>query len=108
MFPESGSKHDQTPEKSSRPSSETAEAFEPKEEAAEKPVTNEEDATEEYSHGLRLAALVVSLLLGMFLVALDNTILGTAIPKITDQFHDLNKVAWYGSVCCYLGDIEFK
>lgn len=26
-----------------------------------------------------------------------QTILGTAIPKITDEFHDLNKVAWYGS-----------
>jgi hypothetical protein len=26
-----------------------------------------------------------------------QTILGTAIPKITDEFHDLNKVSWYGS-----------
>jgi MFS family permease len=26
-----------------------------------------------------------------------QTIIGTAIPKITDQFHDLNKVSWYGS-----------
>ncbi|KAJ9656120.1 hypothetical protein H2198_005176 [Neophaeococcomyces mojaviensis] len=53
--------------------------------------------TEEYPHGARLAAIVISLMLGMFLVALDNTILGTAIPKITDEFHDLNKVSWYGS-----------
>lgn len=26
-----------------------------------------------------------------------QTIIGTAIPKITDEFHDLNKVSWYGS-----------
>ncbi|CAI7588105.1 unnamed protein product [Penicillium glandicola] len=54
-------------------------------------------ATDEYPHGARLAAVIFSLMLGMFLVALDNTILGTAIPKITDEFHDLNKVSWYGA-----------
>jgi hypothetical protein len=27
----------------------------------------------------------------------SQTILGTAIPKITDEFHDLNKVSWYGA-----------
>ncbi|KAK5115239.1 hypothetical protein LTR62_001439 [Meristemomyces frigidus] len=52
---------------------------------------------DEYLRGSRLAALVVSLMLGIFLVALDQTIVGTAIPKITDEFHDLTKVAWYGS-----------
>ncbi|TQV94956.1 efflux pump antibiotic resistance protein [Cordyceps javanica] len=30
-------------------------------------------------------------------MALDNTIVATAIPKITDQFHGLSDVAWYGS-----------
>ncbi|KAJ0422991.1 major facilitator superfamily domain-containing protein [Aspergillus carlsbadensis] len=52
---------------------------------------------EEYIDGLRLVVLVVSLMLGMFLVSLDNTILGTAIPRITDEFQDLNKVSWYGA-----------
>ncbi|KAK7217041.1 hypothetical protein V2G26_005044 [Clonostachys chloroleuca] len=63
-------------------------------------VGNAEVATnpvDEYPTGSRLATIVVSLMLAMFLVALDNTILGTAIPKITDEFHDLNKVSWYGS-----------
>ncbi|PYH40784.1 MDR family MFS transporter [Aspergillus saccharolyticus JOP 1030-1] len=55
-------------------------------------------ADDGYPHGARLAVIVVSLMLGMFLVSLDNTILGTAIPKISDEFHDLNKVAWYGAV----------
>ncbi|THW05582.1 MFS general substrate transporter [Aureobasidium pullulans] len=59
----------------------------------------EEDVSiaDEYVHGTRLIALTISLMLGMFLVALDNTIIGTAIPKITDEFHDLNKVSWYGA-----------
>ncbi|KAK3675409.1 hypothetical protein LTR78_004919 [Recurvomyces mirabilis] len=52
---------------------------------------------DQYAHGLGLAALVASLMLGMFLISLDQTIVGTAIPKITDEFHDLNKVAWYGA-----------
>ncbi|KAK4506935.1 hypothetical protein PRZ48_000668 [Zasmidium cellare] len=52
---------------------------------------------EEYTTGAALVALVGSLMLGMFLVALDNTILSTAIPKITDQFKDLSKVSWYGA-----------
>jgi len=75
------------------------------------------DVNEDYASGARLAALVASLMLGMFLVALDNvrafvaavslrlqadqtqcqTILSTAIPKITDEFHDLSKVSWYGA-----------
>jgi hypothetical protein len=29
--------------------------------------------------------------------ALDNTILATAIPRITDQFNSLADVGWYGS-----------
>jgi len=35
--------------------------------------------------------------LSMFLVALDRTIIGTAIPKITDDFHSINDVGWYAS-----------
>ncbi|TIA84676.1 MFS general substrate transporter [Aureobasidium pullulans] len=59
----------------------------------------EEDVfiADEYVHGTRLIALTISLMLGMFLVALENTIIGTAIPRITDEFHDLNKVSWYGA-----------
>ena len=30
-------------------------------------------------------------------VALDNTIISTAIPTITTVFHSLNDVGWYGS-----------
>ncbi|KUI54830.1 Putative HC-toxin efflux carrier TOXA [Cytospora mali] len=35
--------------------------------------------------------------LAMFLVALDRTIVATAIPTITDEFHSLGDIGWYGS-----------
>lgn len=38
-----------------------------------------------------------SLYLGTFLVALDTTIINTALPAITTQFHALDQLAWYGS-----------
>lgn len=40
--------------------------------------------------------LLVSLSLAVLLQALDNTIVTTAIPKITDEFDSLADVAWYG------------
>ncbi|KAJ7200967.1 major facilitator superfamily transporter [Mycena rebaudengoi] len=54
---------------------------------------NEDD----FPHGIKLALLTVALCLSVFLVALDNTIIATAIPKITDQFQSLDDVGWYGS-----------
>ncbi|MCJ1411311.1 hypothetical protein MMC19_005399 [Ptychographa xylographoides] len=51
----------------------------------------------EYPKGLRLAGTVVALILSIFLVALDMTIVATAIPRITDDFHSLDQVGWYGS-----------
>jgi len=35
--------------------------------------------------------------LSIFLVALDRTIIATAIPKITDEFNSIEDVGWYGS-----------
>nr|POE75125.1 putative efflux pump gsfj [Quercus suber] len=51
----------------------------------------------EYPTGARLAAVVAALALAIFLVSLDLTIVATAIPKITDQFHGLSDIAWYSS-----------
>ncbi|KAF7341341.1 DHA14-like major facilitator [Mycena venus] len=48
-------------------------------------------------HGAQLALLILALGLSVFLVALDNTIIATAIPKITDEFASLDDVGWYGS-----------
>ncbi|KAJ6615512.1 major facilitator superfamily domain-containing protein [Mycena sp. CBHHK59/15] len=51
----------------------------------------------EYPTGVRLGLLTFALAISVFLVALDNTIIATAIPKITDHFNSLNDVGWYGS-----------
>lgn len=53
--------------------------------------------TEEHPKGLRLAFIIVALVMAMFLVALDMTIVATAIPRITDDFHSLDQVGWYGA-----------
>lgn len=58
---------------------------------------NEEMIVVQYPKGIRLAFIVLALVLTNFLVALDVTIVATAIPRITDEFHSLNQVAWYGS-----------
>ncbi|KAJ5497739.1 Major facilitator superfamily domain general substrate transporter [Penicillium expansum] len=53
---------------------------------------------------LRVICLIVSAFVAMFLVALDRTIISTAIPKITDEFNSFDDVGWYGSAylltCC--------
>ncbi|EJU00927.1 MFS multidrug transporter [Dacryopinax primogenitus] len=50
-----------------------------------------------YPSGFRLVAVVVAVVASMFLAALDMTIVATAIPRITDEFHSLDDVGWYGS-----------
>jgi hypothetical protein len=56
----------------------------------------EEDETE-YPKSMQLALISIALCLSVFCMALDNTIITTAIPRITDQFKAINDVGWYGS-----------
>lgn len=85
----------------------------------------------EYPSGAKLGIITLSLCLSVFLMALvslpmlptmhdarstnsnapqDNTIIATAIPKITDYFGALDDVGWYGSgkhlkiKGCFMGD----
>ncbi|KAI0535676.1 major facilitator superfamily domain-containing protein [Xylaria digitata] len=51
----------------------------------------------EYPKDVRLALIVTVLMLSVFLASLDITIVAIAIPKIIDEFHDLDKASWYGS-----------
>jgi MFS transporter, DHA2 family, glioxin efflux transporter len=51
----------------------------------------------EYPTVARLGLIVFAVMLCVFLVALDLTIVSTAIPRITDDFHSLDQVSWYGS-----------
>ncbi|MCJ1243696.1 hypothetical protein MMC30_000893 [Trapelia coarctata] len=61
----------------------------------ESPVVSSEE--HHYPTGLKLSTIVTSLMLAVFCVALDNTIIATAIPKITNEFAALNDVGWYAS-----------
>ncbi len=51
----------------------------------------------EYPSGVRLALILSSIFVSMFLVALDRMIIATAIPKITDEFNSVTDIGWYGS-----------
>ncbi|KAK2880182.1 hypothetical protein FQN49_000475, partial [Arthroderma sp. PD_2] len=55
------------------------------------------ESTESYPHGAKLFFIVLAIILSIFLASLDLTIVATAIPKITDEFHGIDKVSWYGS-----------
>ncbi|TGO58666.1 hypothetical protein BCON_0052g00100 [Botryotinia convoluta] len=55
------------------------------------------NGAESYLRGWRLAIMTASLTLGIFLIALDTTVIGVAVPKITTDFKDLNDIAWFGS-----------
>ncbi|KAJ0363811.1 hypothetical protein COL154_005380 [Colletotrichum chrysophilum] len=46
---------------------------------------------------MKLGLIVLALCLSVFVMALDNSIIATAIPRITDEFNSLNDVGWYGS-----------
>ena len=58
---------------------------------------NEPDDESQYPGGLQLALVTIGLALATFVIALDNTIIATAIPQITSVFNSLNDVGWYGS-----------
>ncbi|KAB8218552.1 major facilitator superfamily domain-containing protein [Aspergillus novoparasiticus] len=70
--------------------------------AAEEPVAHPNEKAEtgddhKYPGRMSLTAIMVALNLAIFLVALDRSIIATAIPRITDDFHALNDIGWYGS-----------
>ncbi|EEP82982.1 conserved hypothetical protein [Uncinocarpus reesii 1704] len=60
-------------------------------------VESEDEAQPDYISGIPLLIIIVGLCLAVLLVALDNTIIATAIPRITDDFRALDDVGWYGS-----------
>jgi hypothetical protein len=51
----------------------------------------------DYPRGAKLIIILSALCLAVFLVALDNTIVSTAIPAITDEFKSITDIGWYGS-----------
>ncbi|KAL8649119.1 MAG: hypothetical protein Q9210_004591 [Variospora velana] len=59
--------------------------------------TDEEEDEGQYPSAKIVAVVMVALYLVMFLVALDRTIISTAVPRITEDFNSLSDVGWYGS-----------
>ncbi|KAI3547053.1 hypothetical protein CSPX01_03885, partial [Colletotrichum filicis] len=51
----------------------------------------------EYPTGLKFACIMSSAFMCMFLTSLDRMIITTAIPQITDEFHSVTDIGWYGS-----------
>lgn len=61
------------------------------------PQPQEQEDLIHYPKSYKLALVVLALNLGIFCVGLDNTIISSAIPRITDHFHALDDVGWYAS-----------
>ncbi|KAF2015868.1 MFS general substrate transporter [Aaosphaeria arxii CBS 175.79] len=89
------------PAESTMPSaavSERAPSVEPDTKQPQEKAENSDDEDNfEYPKAWRLTVISIALCLSVFCMALDNTIIATAIPRITDQFKTLNDVGWYGS-----------
>ncbi|KAL9052116.1 MAG: hypothetical protein Q9206_004430 [Seirophora lacunosa] len=65
--------------------------------AAQSQVDSSENESMQTQHPLRLALVLISLSLTVFLISLDNTIISSAVPRITTEFQSLDDVGWYGS-----------
>ncbi|KAK4943234.1 hypothetical protein LTR10_017076 [Elasticomyces elasticus] len=68
--------------------------------------STEKDQEDKYPPLPKVLLIMSSLYLANFLVALDLTIIGTATPQISDDFHALGDIGWYGSaylltLCCF-------
>ncbi|KAK2036558.1 major facilitator superfamily transporter [Colletotrichum somersetense] len=59
--------------------------------------TGDESASHQYATPQELALLSTVFTIATFMIAIDGSILATAIPKITSDFHRLDDVPWYGS-----------
>ncbi|PVH99828.1 MFS general substrate transporter [Periconia macrospinosa] len=61
--------------------------------------TKEPTPEPEYITGFRLTMIMITLNLTTLIAALDLGIVATAIPAITDDFHKLDDIGWYTSIC---------
>ncbi|KAF2723078.1 putative MFS multidrug transporter [Polychaeton citri CBS 116435] len=50
-----------------------------------------------YPSGPRFVILMISIMLGTFMVSLDKLIVSTAIPQITNDFDSADDIGWYGT-----------
>ena len=66
--------------------------------ADESPLEKTTSRIENYPTGIKLALILLSIYLSVLLVALDRTIIATALPKITDHFKSFDDVGWVGQL----------
>lgn len=57
----------------------------------------QQEKKHEYITGFKLFNVLAAVTFVNFLMLLDGSIIVTAIPRITDQFHALGDVGWYGA-----------
>ncbi|CAK7201392.1 hypothetical protein SEUCBS139899_004096 [Sporothrix eucalyptigena] len=69
----------------------------PNKDALARATTRDSNAEPQYVTGIKLWLIVLALSLALFVTMLDMSIVATAIPRITNQFHSLNDVGWYGA-----------
>ncbi|KAJ5691963.1 major facilitator superfamily transporter [Penicillium macrosclerotiorum] len=62
-----------------------------------RPEASTSNGDREYSSTMVALTIMASSITAMFLVSLDRTIISNAIPSITDQFHSIDDIGWYGS-----------
>ena len=63
------------------------------------PVKSSAPSEFEYPSMKKALVILIALYAAVFIVAIDRTILGTAIPRMTDEFHSFNDIGWYQSAC---------
>ncbi|KKP06725.1 hypothetical protein THAR02_01214 [Trichoderma harzianum] len=87
-----GGKRQHTPE----PEDKALEPYTKATDPEDKAVDTATEATTLIS-GLPLVVIMTGLALAGFVVALDTSIIATAIPFITEEFHSTQDIGWYGS-----------
>ena len=88
--------------RNSTASTNNIEHFEHFEAGSESVPVKQEDGVEavpepDYATGLRLFLIMFTISMSGLLTALEIGVIATAIPAITDEFHTLDDVGWYGS-----------
>ena len=63
--------------------------------SALEPASAKEKENDEYISGIKLTVVLASVTLVVFLILLDISIIGTAIPQITSDLDSLPDVGWY-------------
>ncbi|KAK8042411.1 MFS general substrate transporter, partial [Apiospora phragmitis] len=65
--------------------------------AAISPANSDEEEKHDWVSGWKLDIILISVTLPCFLLLLDTSIIVTAVPQITEDFHSLPDVGWYAS-----------